>query len=176
MYAVTDSVYVFTVQICRSIIIWLEIMFTAYWFRCLPTVWHLQIFACTNFCPIVKCFMFGNLHICTISASFSGGGLGCRIQVWGFVEKSPLELCSYRLRSNHFGETSSCILTRRASRTQKTAESSTCTQLHYHLAHNHDCTMYLEWRKTVRWSLHKFLLIPTQVCHNCVVLVSSLLS
>ena len=35
------------------------------------------------------------------------------------------------------------------------------------LAHDHDYTMYRVWRKTVCWSLHKFLLNPIKVCHKC---------
>ena len=72
------------------------------------------------------------------------------------LRKLPLEVCSYRLCSNHFEENPPCVLTRGASRTRKLMKVA------------HDiCKSIAIW---LRWGLYKvpgikkgFMLIPTQV-------------
>ena len=105
-------------------IIWLEMMFTAYWFRFLPTVQHSCSFSPDNFfCPVVKCcimFRILKIELYSIYIIFS-----CIV---GVLQNTGWKICWENWRDSSaatgsaatiFNKTSSCILTKRASRTQK---------------------------------------------------------
>ena len=119
MYTVTDSVHVSNIQISiyRLVIIWLETMFTACWFRFLHAVWHFKLFTWLNCCPVVKrCLLFGNLNIDLYSICIM---FRCILWVQNACERICLENRCWSSAGIILKKSSSCILTRRASRTRK---------------------------------------------------------
>ena len=110
----------------RSIIIWLKTMFTAYWLDFYQLYDTTAAFHPTK--SIGKsCFMFGNLNIdlLYISASFSGTLLGAEHRRDNLLTKSPMELFSYRLCTNHSEENSFMLPDRKSPKNSQTDESST---------------------------------------------------
>ena len=114
MYGVTDSVNVSIVQIY----IWLKTMFTAYWFRSLPTVRHLQRFAWLNLLlSFVLCLEIGiQIYYTYLLHS----------QEHWWVQNTGARICSVNRRwssaatgsaATILRKTCPCILTRRAPRT-----------------------------------------------------------
>ena len=104
-------------------------MFTAYRFILSPTVRLSQLFTGLKFCPVVNCcFVAGNVntvHIQYLHFFF-------RVHCWGaehrrenLLRKSPLELCNYRLWSNHSEETQFLHPDKKSPEDPKTDESST---------------------------------------------------
>ena len=134
MHAITDSVYVSTVQIYRWIIIWLEKLFTPYWIRFLPTVRHLQLFIWLNFCPLVKCcFMSGNVNLDLYSICVN---FGCIVG----VQNTGVKICwenrryssaatALQPRSVHFEETQFMHLDKKSLKNPKTGTGSTYVSL-----------------------------------------------
>ena len=122
MYVVTVSVHVSTVKVHRPTIIWLEAMFTAYWFRFLLTVRHLTAFHLKRFLPSSSVlFYVWTLEYRSVQYLHH---FRCRVG----VQNTGVRICwENRLWSSAATDsegiilknTSSCILIRRASRTPK---------------------------------------------------------
>ena len=73
------------------------------------------------------------------------------------LRKSPLELCSYRLCSNHFEELQFTHPDMKISRTPKIDGSSTVDVNSSPFSSRSWWAMHLIWRETVCWFLRKFM-------------------
>ena len=126
MYAVTDSVHVSIVQIYRPVSFDLKQCLQRTDSEFYPLYDIIAAFHLTHFCPVINCYVWKVEHRSMQYLHY------LKMHCWGaehrrekLLRKSPLELCSYRLCSNHLEENQFMHPDRRSLKNPKTNESST---------------------------------------------------